>query len=244
MEEEERSRQHKERYLKLIQQRVDRADYLTYISEYSQEEAQKYLKTGNKPSSVIYNGCNAPVNKSFQQPAYVPARPFLFSIGLFMSRKNFHVLPALLQGNDRELVIAGLNEMPYKETILEEARKLNVLDRIHLVGPNSEGEKFWYYKNAEAFLFPSLGEGFGLPVIEAMGFGKPVFLSKSTCLPEIGGEVAYYFDSFEPSSMQKIFAEGMQHYRDTQPQEKIRKRAGFFSWEKAAKEYVDVYRQV
>lgn len=244
LEEKERSEKHKAKYLKLIQQRVDRADYLTYISEYSRQEALKYLKINNKPGSVIYNGCNAPVKTEFTKPLYIPAKPFLFSIGLFMSRKNFHVLPALLKNNNYELIIAGLNDMSYKNEIVEAGKSFNVAGRVHLVGAITEEEKFWYYKNCEAFLFPSLGEGFGLPVIEAMQFGKPVFLSTSTCLPEIGGDAAYYFDSFDPMRMQQVFDEGMQHYHSQQPSEKIKKRAAFFNWEKAAEQYLNVYRQL
>jgi glycosyltransferase involved in cell wall biosynthesis len=244
LEEAERDKKHKERYLRLIRQRVERAHFLTYISEYSKQQAEKFFDTSGKPGAVIYNGCNIPPSRGFAAPLFVPKKPFLFSIGLFMSRKNFHVLPALLKDNDYDLVLAGINDLPYKEEVLESARRYGVADRVRLVGPVSEDEKFWYYQNCEAFVFPSLSEGFGLPVIEAMWFGKPVFLSRETCLPEIGGDVAYYFSSFDPADMQETFRTGMQHYHQTQPSQKIRDRAALFSWEKAAAEYVEVYRRV
>ena len=57
-------------------------------------------------------------------------------------------------------------------------------DRVIIAGPVSADDKNWYYANCEAFAFPSLAEGFGLPVIEAMNHGKPVFLSRLTALPE------------------------------------------------------------
>ena len=199
---------------------------------------------GDKPWKVIYNGCNAPETNSFAQPKYVPAKPFLFSIGLFMSRKNFHVLPALLEGNQYELVIAGVNDFAYKQQVLQAARQHGVQDRVRLVGPISDEEKFWYYQQCRAFLFPSIGEGFGLPIVEAMWFGKPVFLSTATCLPEIGHDVAYYFNDFDQEAMKKTFDEGLRHYDQTQPQEKIRQRAALFSWTKAAAEYMQVYREL
>jgi hypothetical protein len=71
-----------------------------------------------------------------------------------------------------------------------------------------------------------------------MHYGKPVFISTKTCLPEIGGDVAYYFHSFESETMRKILAEGMQHYQLTQPQQLIKERAAFFSWPKAAQQYM------
>jgi glycosyltransferase involved in cell wall biosynthesis len=240
--EEERTQKHKNFYLKRIQERVNRADYITYISEFSRQQALQYLHVGSKPWKVIYNGCNAPETNTFAQPKIVPAKPFLFSIGLFMSRKNFHVLPSLLEGNQLELVIAGVNDFSYKQQVLEAARQHGVQDRVRLVGPISDEEKFWYYQNCRAFLFPSIGEGFGLPIVEAMWFGKPVFLSTATCLPEIGHDVAYYFRDFDQESMKKTFEQGLRHYDETRPQEKIRQRAALFSWTKAAGEYMEVYR--
>lgn len=240
----ERSTLHKQRYFRLIQERVNRADFITYISEFSRQQAMAYLNIDHKPSKVIYNGCNKPDAAHFRTPAYVPTKPFLFSIGLFMSRKNFHVLPALLVGTDYELVLAGLNHFEYKQRVLDAAKEAGVLDRVKLVGPISDEEKFWYYQHCEAFLFPSIGEGFGLPIIEAMWFGKPVFLSTETCLPEIGGDVAYYFKSFDADAMRQAFAEGMQHYLQTMPMQKIKEHAAQFSWSKAAHEYMEVYKSL
>jgi len=62
---------------------------------------------------------------------------------------------------------------------------------VSLLGTISESDKIFYYKNCLAFAFPSLREGFGFPVLEAMTFGKPVFLSNKTSLPEIGGSHAF-----------------------------------------------------
>jgi len=243
LNEEEYTQPIKKRYLTLIQQRIDRADYLTFISEFAHQQTQEFLRPGDKPYSIIYNGCNVPEEGS-DVPAYKPDKPFLFSIGQFHSRKNFHVLPALLTGNDYELVIAGMNDFPYTEKVIQEARNLQVADRLKLIGPVSDREKSWYYKNCLAFIFPSIGEGFGLPVLEAMYFGKPVFLSRFTSLPEVGGDAAYYFDDFNPHCMQKVFENGMHHYECAHPQAKILERAKKFSWEKAANEYLNVYRRV
>jgi glycosyltransferase involved in cell wall biosynthesis len=243
LNEEEYTLAIRKKYLTLIQQRINRADYLTFISNFAREQSMEYLDLSGKPHSIIYNGCNLP-GKISDEPIYLPSAKFLFSIGQLYSRKNFHVLPALLVGNDYELVIAGMNDFPYTEKVLQEAKKLNVEPRVKLIGPVSEEDKSWYYRNCEAFVFPSIGEGFGLPVIEAMYFGKPVFLSRFTSLPEIGGELAYYFENFEPACMKQVFEKGMHDYQIKQPQESIIKRAKCFSWNKAAKEYLNVYRQL
>jgi glycosyltransferase involved in cell wall biosynthesis len=240
--EEEYSAKSRKRYLELIQQRIDRADHLTFISEFAFKQTREHLNIGNIPGVIIYNGCNEPAQMA-EQPPYRPAKPFLFSIGQMHSRKNFHVLPALLVGNDYELVIAGMNDFPYVEKFLDEAKRFNVTGRVKLVGPVSDEEKTWYYKNSLAFVFPSIGEGFGLPVLEAMYFGKPVFLSRATSLPEVGGEVAYYFDDFDPEEMRKVFESGMKHYNCENPQQSIREWAKSFSWKKAAADYLNVYRK-
>ena len=242
LQEEEYSQSVRKRYLSLIQQRIDRADYLTFISEFAHKQTLEHLHPGNKPYNIIYNGCNMP-GAILTSPSYIPSKPFLFSIGQFHSRKNFHVLPALLVGNDYELIIAGMNDFPYKEKVIEQAKIFQVEDRLKMVGPVSDPEKFWYYQNCLAFAFPSIGEGFGLPVLEAMYFGKPVFLSRCTSLPEIGGDVAYYFDNFDPDCMRMIFDKGMHHYECTHPQQKIIERTKLFNWRSSADEYLKVYRK-
>lgn len=231
--------------LKKIQDRVSRADHLTFISNYAMEVARQYLQLGDKPCSVVYNGSNVNEFAGFDAPRYRPDKPFLFTIGLVQPRKNFHLLPALLKGNDYELVIAGLNHFDYRNEIEQQIKKWQVADRVKLVGAVTEEEKYWYYKNCVAFMFPSFAEGFGLPVLEAMHFGKPVFLSTQTCLPEIGGDVAYYFNSFEAEAMQKAFAEGMNNYQqDATIVTRIKQRAALFNWNNAAAQYMHIYSTV
>jgi glycosyltransferase involved in cell wall biosynthesis len=93
-------------------------------------------------------------------------------------------------------------------------------------------------------MLPSLAEGFGAPVVEAMKFGKPLFLSNRTSLPEIGGDVAFYFKNFEPGHMQQVFAAGLIEYQRNGLQQKIMDRGNQFSWEQKAIEYLQVYRSM
>jgi glycosyltransferase involved in cell wall biosynthesis len=173
---------------------------------------------------------------------YRPSRKFIFSIGTVLPKKNFHVLPCLLRNNNYELVIAGNIDKEYGQKIRDEAQLHGVAGRVKLTGPVSEQERYWYYKNCFAFAFPSLAEGFGLPLVEAMNFGKPCFISTHTSLPEIGGDAAYYFKDFDTTHMQEVFEKGLEHYQETNPAGAIRKRALQFNWHNTGSSYLSIYR--
>jgi glycosyltransferase involved in cell wall biosynthesis len=227
--------------IKKIQSLIDRVDEVVCISEHTKRDVLNYLGTNNKPVTVIHNGSGVKEFPGYDTPAYKPLRPFIFSIGTFFEKKNFHVLPCLLKNNDYELIIAGDKRTDYEAKIIEQAKLHNVSDRVKLIGNISDEDRYWYYKNCRAFTFPSLAEGFGLPVVEAMHFGKPVFLSTHTSLPEIGGDAAFYFDDFDCDAMNKVFEHGLSSFNDDLS-EKTKARSRMFTWEKAAKEYLEIYR--
>jgi len=232
------------KYLHIVQDRIDRADHIVCISNYCREDVLKNLHTRSKPVSVVYNGCNINLSDDVENATYAPSRPFLFAIGTVLPKKNFHVLPCLLPDYPGELLIAGQPDSKYAGKILEEAARYNVTDRVKLIGAVSEEEKNWYYRNCEAFLFPSIAEGFGLPVLEAMSHGKPVFLSTCTSLPEIGGPHAYYFESFDPQTMREAFWNGLRDFNDFGRETSIRQWALQFNWGKAAAEYWNIYHSL
>ena len=115
-----------------------------------------------------------------------------------------------------------------------------------MIGKINTEEKQFYLQHCTAFVFPSLLEGFGIPPIEAMRFGKPVFLSNLTSLPEIGGEKAFYWDNFDAKYMATIFEKGMYVFEanKTAFEKAYIERAKGFNWDKAALEYADVYRSL
>jgi glycosyltransferase involved in cell wall biosynthesis len=151
----------------------------------------------------------------------------------------------LLKNNILELLIAGKHDDPgYVSFIKKESRNLGVENNVRLLGRISETEKSWYFNNCNAFAFPSISEGFGLPVVEAMSCGKPLFLSTRTALPEIGGDVSFYFRDFSPDHMQRVFDNGMEIYNANGLRKKIKERGDHFCWHKAANEYLNVYRSL
>ena len=242
---ERKSEAKQKRYLQHIQGQIDRSDQLTVISKFTLKCIEDNLKLNNTPVEIIYNGCNLPEkNEVFEQPGFIRKNvPYIFSLGTIAMKKNFHTLPCLLKGNDYYLVIAGITQdRDYLEKIKTEAKRQGVEDRLILPGSITDSEKWWLMKNMLAFVFPSLAEGFGLPVIEAMNFGKPVILSTNTSLPEIGSSAAYYFNSFDSEDMQKTLAHSLQHFSVHPGQSDIiRGRSSFFKWDEAAKQYLRLY---
>lgn len=231
-------------YLKKVQRNVDTADHIVAISEFTKQDILKHLTLNDTPISVIYNGCLVRSFTEYVNTAISSSRPFLFALGTVIPKKNFHVLIPLLKGNDYDLIIAGKADEAYAALIIEQARSYGVAERVKIIGPVSAEDKYLYYKHCKAFLFPSLAEGFGIPAIEAMSFGKPVFLSTKTSLPEVGGALAYYFENFEPEYMQQVLNNGLKHYAQTRPQQAIIAHANQFSWEKCARAYWKIYESL
>lgn len=233
------------RKLAKVQNIIDRSTALVFISQFTANEVAQHLDIGGKITRVIYNGPALPQNG---EAAYGSERkrPYFFSIGLITEKKNFHTLiPLLREFPEHELVIAGNRSDSYANRILEKAKKLGVQDRLILTGEITEAEKVTYYKNCEAFLLPSLAEGFGLPVVEAMHFGKPVFLSTAGSLPEIGGSEARYWPNFEPAEMAQVLRRGLTEFsEDGSVREAMINRAEQFSWKKAAEAYSELYTRV
>lgn len=234
------------KHLKHLQDNIDRSDAIVCISEFCKKDVLTYCRTGDKPVYMIHNGNNHLSPPQLEARSYRPKRPFLFSLGAICRKKNFHVLVPLLKFNKHlELIIAGTTQdRSYLNDIWSLARRLRVDDNLRLVGNINESEKSWYYRNCYAFAFPSIAEGFGLPVAEAMSVGKPVFISDRTSLPEIGSNAAFYFSDFSEDHMQHVFENGMLAYTDKKMESTIRERGNSFCWHKAAKQYLEVYRSL
>jgi glycosyltransferase involved in cell wall biosynthesis len=142
---------------------------------------------------------------------------------------------------EQRFVFAGADS-PYVaevQRLLAEGR----LDNVRLVIDIDEGEKAWLYAQCDAFLFPSWTEGFGLPPLEAMYFGKPVFLSRLTSLPEVGGDAAAYWDEFSPPSMRASIEATLAGWT-AQDSARARARAQTFTWQSCASEYLALYRRL
>lgn len=220
-----------------------RIDRVVAISRHTAADVHKHLGwTG--PTEVILRGAR-PFAQTAQQP--LPgwqaddARPFLFHLSRMSPSKN----PAALIGLAREwpemlFVMCG-PEGHDSRTLRDSVSLPNVQFHLSI----SDAQKAWAFAHCAGFVFPSWTEGFGLPPIEAMQFGKPVFLSRLTSLPEIGGDAADYFDDFAPQAMRGVVEAGLQRHRsDPGRAQAIQAHAARFDAARAADEYLALYRRL
>lgn len=233
-----------------FQNKLNRSSAITYISNYAKMSTHKYFNVPNVPEYVIHNGnpirdITIPTN---YRPKATSTKPFLFSIGEFTKRKNFHVLVKMLKLlPDFNLILSGNNNTAYaNSTLMDTIKSLGLEDRVIITGKISDLDKQFYLKHCAGFVFPSLREGFGIPPIEAMRFGKPVFLSNNTSLPEIGGNHAFYWDSFDTEYMANVVIGGLNIFENdkTNLSKKYIEHAQSFDWDVAAKAYIEVYRTI
>jgi len=234
-------------YLKRLQKNIDRADYLTAISDFTKKNIEEHINLRGKKIQTIYNGISIDTQNIGQKPNFVDEKKFFFSIGIFNEKKNFHtLLPIMNYFKDHKLIIAGNIDTHYGKQIQKQINDMNLAERVILPGKINDNEKSWLYRNCNAFLFPSLAEGFGMPVIEAMKFGKPVFLSNFTSLPEIGGDFAFYFENFNEEYMSTFIKNKLSYYKDNQLtlSEQIKEHAERFSWQTCIAQYIKLYQEV
>ena len=234
---------------KLFIKKLNKATAITYISEFSKKQAHKNFTIPNVPEYIIHNG--NPISSFLDTSSYIPEvpvdKPFFYTIGDFIERKNYgSIINMMKLIKDYNLIISGNNFKKYGEEIKELIDKNNLKNQVFLTGKVSDQGKQFYMKNCTAFLFPSIREGFGLPPIEAMTFGKPTFLSDKTSLPEIGGNVSNYWTNFDPEYMKSIVLEGLNNHEKNKTENEIliKNRAALFDWKVAATNYLKVYQEI
>ncbi len=243
---EEKSLRKRKQRLKLLQKKIDKASAITTISEYTKQELIKNFTIPDIPFRVIYNGVEDLSMKDDKKTELDFEGDFLFTIGVVTAKKNIHVLIDFISKIPKlNLIIAGDDSGEYAIKIRELIKDKDLQNRIFLTGKISENEKIWYYKNCKAFVFPSLLEGFGLPLIEAMQFGKAVFASNRCSLPEIAKDKAYYWDNFDPDYMAGVYTKMIKEYNsDIKTANSIKKHAFTFSMDRSISEYINLYNEI
>ncbi len=233
--------------LQHLQSLVDRAHIVTTISNFAAQEVQTHLRLrAGQSLQVIYNGAEQ-AHPHPEKPAFDISQPYFFALGAIRPKKNFHVLVQMMHHFPQyHLMIAGPTDHHYADQIRAEIERHHLGARVHLVGEVGGPQKAWLYQHCAAFLFPSLLEGFGLPVVEAMHWGRPVICSNLTSLPEVGGERAWYWPDFAPDSMANTLNRALAEYaKDPKMQsQRIQTHARQFTWQLAAEGYAKLYESI
>jgi glycosyltransferase involved in cell wall biosynthesis len=216
------------------------ANHIIAISENTRNDLIKYFPEVENKITVVYLG------SSFQQlEINTTKQRYILFTGMRAGYKNFKTFlqaaAPLLIKYDFNLICTG-HSLDDEENVLID--NLQIKDRISCVFA-SESQLVELYSKATAFVFPSLYEGFGIPILEAFASNCPAILSNTSSLPEIGGDAAIYFD---PNSIDDMRNQIERVITSTTLQNELIKKgkeqAKKFSWEKCAKETMEVYKQL
>jgi glycosyltransferase involved in cell wall biosynthesis len=229
-----------------IQTKIDRSVAVVTDTQFVADDVASRLRLDGRPIHVVPLGLSPSPAAATERPAWLPEGPFLLTVGNCLAHKNFHVLLDLVERMpDRRLVIAGKKATPYGDFLGREVSRRRLEGSVVLPGEVNDKTRQWLYENCEAFFFPSLTEGFGFPVLEAMHAGRPVFMARTTCLPEIAGDHGFYLDSFEPSAMAATFAAGMAAFiADPSFAPRAKAHAATYSWSATARGYARIYESL
>ncbi len=253
---------HAHAYVKLVSMAARRARAIITVSESSKKDVVRALGVPDERVHVIYNAVDRSLRQVCDQAALEGVRDahgiageFLLYFGGFDERKNverivraFHLARPRFQ-RPCQLVLAGslsfVGGPPLYPDPRPLIRRLGLENEVVVTGRISEEEKPLLYSAATAFVFPSLYEGFGIPVLEAMACGAPVLTSNSSSLPEVTGDAALLV---EPTSVEQIAEAMVRLANDEVLRDNLRRkgfqRVGRFSWDKSALKTLEVYRQV
>ena len=227
---------------------IERADAIVTVSEFSKQEILHYFPVNPDKVSVVHLG-TAFGTESATGSAGLPVTPEPFSYLLYVGKrrlyKNFDgffraMQPVLHQHPDLHIICAGGGVFSRDEQSMFHTARLG--ERVHY-RPVTDATLLSLYRNARAFVFPSLNEGFGIPVLEAFSGECPVILSDRTSLPEVAGEAAVYFDPEDDDSMAGAVERVLTD--ETLRNDLIEKgtaRLRNFSCDKTARQTLDIYR--
>jgi glycosyltransferase involved in cell wall biosynthesis len=222
-------------------------------TEYVKQDIIQTFFGGTLPDSskitTIPLGFDGLTNSSAEPVSgLLPTDEFILHVGNFYPHKNLASLIKTMKklADTRpqlRLVLAGKVDY-FQKDLVALADKLGVRERVIFPGFTSDTELAWLYQHAQAFVLPSLSEGFGLPGLEAMTNGLPVIAADTTCLPEVYGDAATYFDPTSVSDMTRVIDETLGNKKLL---DDLKKR-GFkqlkqYSWEACAKQTLEVYRE-
>ena len=240
--------------LELDYRGVRRAEKIIAISKHTKNDLVKHLKVPEEKIDVVYQGINHKLFKPTHNPTPIK-EPYILYVGSEQPRKNLSTLLKafykLKQGdrrfNDLKLVKVGNpgKMSSFRKNTLKIIDALNLDKDVVFAGFIPRKELPNYYSNAECLVLPSLYEGFGRPVVEAMACGCPVITSNTSSLPEVVGDAGLMVDPRDVNALENAMKEFLtnEELRRNMVRKGL-KRASSFSWEKTAKKTSEVYKEI
>ena len=244
---------------------VNHAQKILTISKFSRDAIIKEYGVRSDKVIVTYPGITmepkvksptfvktmADKQKSKVLEKYHLNKDYILSVGTLQPRKNFvRLIEAFskikVSNSSLELVIVGKKGWLYEE-ILEAPEKFGVADSVKLLDFVEDSDLFSLYENAICFVLPSLYEGFGLPVLEAMAAGSAVVVSNVSSIPEVAGKAGIYIDPLDVESISFGIQQAITEYKTKSWKDRIllgKEIAKQFTWEKAAKQTLAILEDV
>lgn len=227
---------------------IEKAPALIAISEATKKDILRFINVEPSKISVIHHGGPDAFDSGLSyRTVETVSRPYFLYVGERGGYKKFQLaveaFGPLLRAEDLHLVAAG-GKLPSREELVAIERS-QLTGRIHFKQNVAEADLFTLYKNAICFIYPSLIEGFGIPLLEAFSAACPVLCSRIECFKEIAGEAALFF---EPDSAEDLRAAARKVYESKEQRaylkEKGARQLAKFSWQKTARATFEVYRQL
>lgn len=230
------------------------ASRIITISDYSKRAIIKAYNVASNQVQVVYPGLVGTARKVTAMKDDVTKKydispQFILSVGTLQPRKNFtKLIEAFSQISDTkiDLVIVGKKGWLYEE-ILQAPKTYGVEGRVKFLEFVPDEDLPALYTNAACFVLPSLYEGFGLPVLEAMAHHCPVVISNVSSLPEIAGNAALYIDPESVTSIKDGISLALSQKGTEKEKKRIAegdKRVKLFTWDKAAKDTIALLERV
>ena len=220
-----------------------RANAIICISENTKRDMLNIFEIDDRKVHVIYHGVEMP-NLSLLPKEKFFDFPYILYVGVRLEYKNFHRLIkafAIIREHYPELKLV-CTSFPFTDKEQEEFNKLGISEQIIHISA-SEEQMIRLYRDALYFIYPSIYEGFGMPILEAWSCHCPVLLSNTSCFPEIAQEAGLYFN---PEDIDNIAYTMQKALDDLELRENLRrlgdKRVKLFSWKKCADEHMRVYK--
>lgn len=230
---------------------VSKSRLVITVSNATKQEVMRHLNCPAEKIQVVYNGYNRNVYTPEPEPARrilqtYQVNNYILAVGPTYPHKNFELLVRAYAGLDEQtrnnypLVIAG-GMKPYVNKIKLLVDELSLQQQVHFLGYVPVDLMPALYKEARLLVFPSLYEGFGFPLLEAMACGCPVLSSNTSSMPEVCGDAALYFN---PMDEQALCANLDLLCKNEELRLKLRvkglERARLFSWEQAAQQLKEI----